>query len=148
MWGVGERTARIFDEANLYFLEDLRESAQQVQAVITQLQRSSDRSPSYWRAMGTRCDDVIYRARSATRVKQIDPEHLTCMLTATLFEDPVIAPSGHTFEKWALLEWLERNPTDPMTREPLTKDQLYPNRAVLEAVDDYKRNYAEYLKFT
>ncbi|KAL3944140.1 MAG: hypothetical protein SGBAC_001787 [Bacillariaceae sp.] len=63
------------------------------------------------------------------------PDDCCCPLTQQLFVDPVIDYEGNTFEKEAILEWLEEyNQTSPITRSPLTKDQLIPNRAVKHAI--------------
>lgn len=52
-----------------------------------------------------------------------------------IFIDPVIAPSGNTYERSFIENYLETNKTDPITREPLTKDQLIPNRALKEIIE-------------
>ncbi|CAJ1953503.1 unnamed protein product [Cylindrotheca closterium] len=57
-----------------------------------------------------------------------------CPLTQQLFVDPVIDYEGNTYERKAILEWLEFNETSPLTRNHLTKDQLIPNRAVKHAI--------------
>ena len=62
------------------------------------------------------------------------PSHLLCPLTHEPFMDPVVDHEGHTYEKEAILQWLTRDPTSPLTRRRLTKDQLVPNRAVKEAI--------------
>jgi hypothetical protein len=53
----------------------------------------------------------------------------------------VVDHEGYSYEKSAILEWLSRNPTSPITRNPLRVDQLAPNRALkallLEDRDEY-----------
>ena len=39
-------------------------------------------------------------------------------------EHPVLTPSGIYYEKSALLKWLKKNQTDPMSREYLTEDMV------------------------
>ncbi|CAF1494387.1 unnamed protein product [Adineta ricciae] len=74
---------------------------------------------------------------------------LRCPISMELFRDPVLAPDGHTYERKAIEIWIQKNGTSPMTRQPLSIEQLYPNRTVKELVDIFEtslrqRNY----KFT
>lgn len=43
-------------------------------------------------------------------------ESMLCPITGEVFMDPVIAPSGHSFERSAIEKWLARRGTDPITR--------------------------------
>ena len=69
---------------------------------------------------------------------------VTCPLTRDVFEDPYVAPDGHSYEKEALLEYVSRlvkenKPiTSPMTRE-LMRPPPYPRNLVLL---NYMRNQA------
>jgi len=67
------------------------------------------------------------------------PDDCFCPLTQQLFVDPVIDYEGNTYEKKAIMEWLECNQTSPLTRNDLTKDQLIPNRAVKHAIAAWKQ---------
>ena len=49
--------------------------------------------------------------------------------------DPVVDPEGNSYERTAILEWLERSHTSPITRTPLTPEQLIPNRALQELLE-------------
>ena len=72
-----------------------------------------------------------------------EPEYLMCPITLSLFSDPVCAPSGHTYEREAIESHLSRSQRDPMTREPLTKDQLWPNLSLKKAVDAHRRLFPD-----
>ncbi|CAF1422773.1 unnamed protein product, partial [Didymodactylos carnosus] len=52
--------------------------------------------------------------------------------------NPVLAEDGYTYERDAIIEWIQRDGTSPMTRQPLSIDRLQPNRAVRALVDDIK----------
>lgn len=60
---------------------------------------------------------------------------LICPLSHEIFTDPVVTPYGHTFERSAIEAWLSRSQTCPITRSPLSVDDLTPNRTVLEIVE-------------
>ncbi|GJN36400.1 hypothetical protein PR202_gb25256 [Eleusine coracana subsp. coracana] len=66
------------------------------------------------------------------------PDYLCCQITFEIFRDPVITPSGVTYERAVLLEHLHKvGNFDPVTREPLKEHQLVPNLAIKEAVQAY-----------
>jgi U-box domain/von Willebrand factor type A domain len=44
--------------------------------------------------------------------------------------EPVVDHEGNTYEKAAIVEWLRENATSPITRNPLSIDQISPNRAL------------------
>ena len=58
---------------------------------------------------------------------------LTCPITLGLMTDPVVCPEGHSFQRAAIMEWLAKRKTNPVTRKRLTESDLRPNRALKEA---------------
>ncbi|XP_020552389.1 E3 ubiquitin-protein ligase CHIP isoform X3 [Sesamum indicum] len=66
------------------------------------------------------------------------PDYLCCKITLDIFRDPVIAPSGFTYERAVILDHLQKvGRFDPITRESLYPSQLVPNLAIKEAVSAY-----------
>ena len=63
-----------------------------------------------------------------------------CPITNEPFVDPVMDHEGNTYEKKAILEWLQRNSTSPITRNPLTIDQLVPNRALKNLIEEQQED--------
>ncbi len=63
---------------------------------------------------------------------------LRCPITMELFRDPVLAPDGNTYEKQAIEEWVRNHGTSPMTLEPLSIEQLYPNRIIKQLADGFE----------
>ena len=62
-----------------------------------------------------------------------------CPITQEYMKNPVLCPSGHYYEKSAIIEWIQKNNTDPMTREKLTVDMLIED-------EEYKKKIIEYRK--
>ncbi|KAJ7950545.1 E3 ubiquitin-protein ligase CHIP [Quillaja saponaria] len=63
------------------------------------------------------------------------PDYLCCKITLDIFRDPVITPSGLTYERAVILDHLQKvGKFDPVTRELLYPSQLVPNLAIKEAV--------------
>ena len=57
-----------------------------------------------------------------------------CALDACAMLDPVITPSGLSFERSCAERWLARWGVDPATSAPLTASQLYANLAVRDRI--------------
>ncbi|CAK9188575.1 unnamed protein product [Ilex paraguariensis] len=66
------------------------------------------------------------------------PDYLCCKIALDILRDPVITPSGITYERAVIVDHLEKvGEFDPVTREPLSLSQLVPNLAIKEAVQAF-----------
>ena len=69
--------------------------------------------------------------------------HFLCPITHEVMEDPVTAADGHTYDRFAIEEWLKTHRTSPMTNEVLSSQALVPNvalrRMILEEIQDVQR---------
>jgi STIP1 family protein 1 len=66
------------------------------------------------------------------------PDSLLDPISLHLFLDPVVTPSGITYERNNLLHHFKHNgPYDPLTRKRVLEDQLYPNLVIRDAVAEY-----------
>lgn len=61
------------------------------------------------------------------------PDHYICKITMEIMLEPVITPSGISYEREAIETYLRKNATDPVTREACTINDLRPNIALREA---------------
>ncbi|XP_065850889.1 putative E3 ubiquitin-protein ligase LIN [Euphorbia lathyris] len=65
--------------------------------------------------------------------KHTPPKDFVCPITSHLFDDPVTLETGQTYERKAILEWLDRgNSTCPITRQTLQSTQLPKTNYVLK----------------
>lgn len=64
-------------------------------------------------------------------------DSLRCPITCEIFRDPVTGEDGHTYERDAITDWLRKNSTSPLTREPMVIDSLRPNHIVKKIIDDF-----------
>lgn len=62
-------------------------------------------------------------------------ESFYCPITGGLMVDPVIDTDGNTWERDAIVTWIERRGLSPITRNALAVDDLVPNRALKDAID-------------
>lgn len=72
------------------------------------------------------------------RRKRDVPDYLCGRISFELMREPVITPSGITYDRKDIEEHLQRvGHFDPVTRTNLTADQLIPNLAMKEVVDAF-----------
>jgi len=64
----------------------------------------------------------------------------TCPISMEVMIDPVITKQGYTFERSAILKWLETRNTCPLCRDPLTAQELVPNKSLRETIENYRKN--------
>jgi hypothetical protein len=68
-----------------------------------------------------------------------DNHAFMCPITMCRMQDPVIAMDGHSYERTAIVQWLQKNKRSPMTNEPIKNKMVVPNynlrKLIAEAVD-------------
>ncbi len=85
--------------------------------------------------------EVEVKAEDANEDEDEDNPML-CPISGKLMEDPVYMPDiqdQHCYERRELVTWLQKNPTSPHTREPMSIDALLPNKPLREAIEFYKK---------
>ena len=68
------------------------------------------------------------------------PDCFKCPLSLRWMHDPVITPSGFTYERSWIERWVTSNDRDPLDRSAVTVAQLVPNRSLRAAIERYKAN--------
>ncbi|ELU10496.1 hypothetical protein CAPTEDRAFT_156491 [Capitella teleta] len=72
------------------------------------------------------------------RQKREVPDYLCGKISFELMRDPVITPSGITYDRKDIEEHLQRvGHFDPVTRTDLTQDKLIPNLAMQDVIDTF-----------
>mmetsp|Transcript_12236 Transcript_12236/g.28239 ORF Transcript_12236/g.28239 Transcript_12236/m.28239 type:complete len:491 (-) Transcript_12236:106-1578(-) len=69
---------------------------------------------------------------------EFDLSDFICPITGDLMSDPVMDRQGHTYERRAIEQWLERSCNSPMTRYPLSKADLKSNEPLRKAIKKYQ----------
>lgn len=70
------------------------------------------------------------------------PAGCVCPITCELLFDPVILADGHTYERWAITEWLEDHDTSPVTNELLSSKLLVPNWCARQYIEEWAKTHA------
>ena len=88
-------------------------------------------------------EEMFVRFRERDTTTRDPPDCFCCVLTFEVFRDPVVAPSGNSYERSALEEHLKKvGRFDPVTREPTTLDDLRPNVALRNAAHAWLNEHA------
>lgn len=67
-----------------------------------------------------------------------------CPLTKKVMEDPLVSKQGHSFERNAILEYLnDMGPTCPVTKEPLYPSGLIPNSKLRWEIGQWQLHYGD-----
>ncbi|XP_076379245.1 STIP1 homology and U-box containing protein 1 [Megalopta genalis] len=84
-----------------------------------------------------RLNDLFEKVDERRRKREV-PDYLCGKISFEILQEPVITPSGITYERKDIEEHLQRvGHFDPVTRVRLTQDQLIPNLAMKEVVDTF-----------
>jgi hypothetical protein len=65
------------------------------------------------------------------------PKGFICPLTMDIMHDPVLDQEGNTYERRAIMEWLRRKHSSPVSRQPLNEKMLIPNNALRETIHEF-----------
>jgi hypothetical protein len=149
--GVGPVLLKVFKKAGLCVVRDVVERphdevVQRLRDACAELSDETDLDAVYWTNVSARCKMVVVRCRDFD-ASPGDPGVCTCPLTLDWLEDPVVTPEGHTYSRHAIEEAIRRNGRDPLTRTPLTADDLVPNRLAADCVAFLQR-YSRRIAFS
>lgn len=80
----------------------------------------------------------LFSENDQRRKKREIPDFLCGKISFELMADPVITPSGITYDRYDIEQHLQRvGRFDPITRQELTIDQLIPNLAMKEVIENF-----------
>ena len=60
---------------------------------------------------------------------------LMCPITTQLMRKPMVASDHHTYERWAIVRWMKKNDTSPMTGAPMGGKSLRFNHNIKQQLD-------------
>lgn len=87
-------------------------------------------------------DDLnrLFNENDLRRRRREIPDYLCGKISFELMHDPVITPSGITYDRYDIEQHLQRvGRFDPVTRQELTIEQLIPNLSMKEVIENFVR---------
>ena len=73
--------------------------------------------------------------------EKFDENFGICPIKLEYMKHPMLTPSGNYYEKTAIIDWINKNQTDPMTREKLTVDMLIEDKEYAKKIKEYKKKF-------
>ena len=86
-------------------------------------------------------DDKKFKNMELKKKEEFDENFGICPITQDYMKNPVLTPSGHYYEKTAILDWLKKHDTDPMTREHLDINMLIEDKDYKKLIRKYRKKY-------
>ena len=68
---------------------------------------------------------------------QVVPDYVVDPISFEIMHDPVTTPSGASFERAGIVQYIKQSGVDPLTREPISLTSLRPNYGLKAACDDF-----------
>jgi hypothetical protein len=79
--------------------------------------------------------NLVLRMNKDQIIIGLDKRDITCPITNQIMRCPVIAPDGHTYEKSAIIHWVETKSVSPFTRKPI-EPKFFPNILVQNLIEN------------
>ena len=110
--------------------------------VISKLKQQKSLKP---RIINDEFDKSYIRANSVTILDEDEEKEkiktFICPINKKIMEDPVITPYGTTYERNAILKWIQEKKTDYINNsKELTEDMLVTNYILKIAIKDYNES--------
>lgn len=117
----------------------LQDKERQLGDLSTKDQNNESTNETFNRRLAEVTD--LFQQLDDRRKKREVPDQLCGKISFEIMREPVIAPSGITYDKKDIEEHLQRvGHFDPITRSELKASQLIPNLAMKEVIDDFLEN--------
>jgi hypothetical protein len=85
----------------------------------------------------------LLESSSSSEDEDEDNDWMNCPITLSPLEQPIQTKYGHIYERRAIVQWIQRKGSCPMTSQPLTEADLRPvSEDFLSRLKEYKRTLA------
>lgn len=141
------------EEAEMRSLDELRQLLERLivekkSSEITGLTGTQlEEKNNHYDSLQEKLEELFKKSENSRKNRDI-PDVLCGKISFELVREPVITPSGITYDRKDIEQHLQRvGHFDPITRQSLTSDQLIPNCAMKEVIDKYLEDnpWAEYV---
>ena len=91
-------------------------------------------------------ENTIKMNEEKVEEEKFDENFGICPIKLEYMKHPVLTPSGNYYEKAAIIDWIKKNQTDPMTREKLTVDMLIEDKEYSKKIKEYKKKFRKEIR--
>lgn len=67
------------------------------------------------------------------------PEAFLCPISQQIMKDPYVDSDGNSYDKDCIYQWLASSSISPITRNPLTRQSLVPNRGLRSLIEAFAK---------
>ena len=86
-------------------------------------------------------DNIKASKNYEIKEEEFDEDFGICPITQEYMNNPVLCPSGNYYEKSAILDWLKKNDTEPLTRQYLRADMLIEDKEYKKKILEYRKKF-------
>ncbi len=95
-------------------------------------------SPEQTEAFGASLNNTLNKSANTGFDPENEISSFSCPITQEIMTDPVMLTDGHTYERAAIVRWLQSSSISPRTGKVLPFVFLVPNHQLRQAIDEYK----------
>lgn len=143
----GRLTAAAATPIFCQFAHDARPEMEELPLSWVRAAAPSLRSPCHtWRLRSYRAraeDQLPFAEAKNRRIGKALHAALCDPITGELMRNPVMTPEGTTYDRASIMRWIDRNPSNPLTRLLLQQWMLRPNRQAEELLVILRQQYPE-----
>ena len=90
--------------------------------------------------------ELIEEKEEKKEEEKFDEDYGICPIKLEYMKHPMLSPSGNYYEKSAIIDWINKNQTDPMTREKLTVEMLIEDKEYARKIKEYKKKFRKQIR--
>ena len=90
--------------------------------------------------------ELIEEKEDKKEEEKFDEDYGICPIKLEYMKHPMLSPSGNYYEKSAIIDWINKNQTDPMTREKLTVEMLIEDKEYARKIKEYKKKFRKQIR--
>ena len=124
------------EQENLEIEKDKEEQLIQL-AILNSIQEINEKKEE----KDEKDNNIIKMNEEKIEEEKFDENYGICPIKLEYMKHPVLAPSGYYYEKSAIIDWIKKHQTDPMTREKLTVDMLIEDKEYSQKIKEYKKKF-------
>jgi len=124
---------KIYNEESLKLLQDQFDRMKKGQGiqVLEDINQEKEKSKTN--------NDFEENQRHSKRTKLSIPQEFYCKITKVIMVDPVLATDGYSYERAAIVKWLQENDVSPVTGMVLPSKDVFPNISLHQMILSWRK---------
>ena len=128
------------EQENLEIEKDKEEQLIQLAILNSILEINEEKEKEKEKLKEEKKENII-KLNEEKEEEKFDENFGICPINLEYMKHPMLTPSGNYYEKSAIIDWINKNHTDPMTRENLTVDMLIEDIEFRKKIKEYQKKF-------